>query len=45
MGLQRVIRKRVIGDHVRDLLGADWVGPEGPVIREVRATGGLYTGQ
>lgn len=41
VGLQRVTRKRVIGDHVRELLGADWVGLEDPVMREVRAIGGL----
>ena len=39
--MQRVTRKRVTGDHVRELLGADWVGLEGPVMREVRAIGGL----
>ena len=41
VGLQRVTRKRVIGDRVRELLGEDWVGLEGPVMREARATGGL----
>ena len=41
VGLQKVTRKRVIEDHVRELLGADWVGLEDPVMREVRAIGGL----
>lgn len=41
VGLERVNKKRVTGGYVRELLGADWVGLVGLVMREVRAIGGF----
>lgn len=37
--MERVNKKRVTGGYVREFLGADWVGPVGLLMREVRAIG------